>query len=719
MTFSGGDVHNRKCLSIAFSAAAIVILLALGTASALAAPPTCDPTDPDCDPPPPPPVVTHPTAHLTVVAPAPGTIVDTGAPTGDINCGADCSGSYTFTRTCQDLECTDSDFDSEVLTASGGPAGDTAEFHVCQSNPSGTTCFGETICPGEGECDLTMDANYRVSVVWKDTSPPSMPSVTGPTKVGPTVKHFTATATDNHAVTAMQFHVGDNTPSTDGTPDVDHPGTYEYDVPVADLGEGDHTLKAKALDGAGNPSDSEGTATFTVDKSANVAITSPAAGGEFQDAPSVTFTHDADVGDITCQTLNGGSVVHESACSTAYTPQITNGDGAYVARVIFTDDVGNQAIAERGFKIDTGDPNVTITSPTANQHVKSPFTPSFTATDGVTPSAQLVKRCKVDAGAAYGGCASLTASDGPHTLFVRAVDHANNVRVESVVFTADSTAPHVTVTSGPPDTSIVTSATVTYAWGSTDASPPLNATCRLDSAAAAPCASPKTLSGLSEGSHTLVLRVRDSVGNAAEVERELFVNAVRPSISITSGPGDGAIVKANSVTFGFAAAGGAVACALDSETAYRPCSSSGSDVLSGLADGAHTFRVRVRDESDDVVVQSRSFAVDTSRPRTIVNATIETNPLVFKRYTIYKRLVIKHVPRGATVSVACKGKKCPAKRFSKRGGGSVKLKKFTKRKLRVGTRLTVRVTQPGAIGKQFVIKIRKGKLPKLTISQIA
>ena len=44
--------------------------------------------------------------------------------------------------------------------------------------------------------------------------------------------------------------------------------------------------------------------------------------------------------------------------------------------------------------------------------------------------------------------------------------------------------------------------------------------------------------------------------------------------------------------------------------------------------------------------------------------------------------------------------------------------KFVKKKLRAGTRLTIRITKPGAVGKQFVIRIRAGKRPTLKISQI-
>jgi hypothetical protein len=76
------------------------------------------------------------------------------------------------------------------------------------------------------------------------------------------------------------------------------------------------------------------------------------------------------------------------------------------------------------------------------------------------------------------------------------------------------------------------------------------------------------------------------------------------------------------------------------------------------------------------------------------------------------------VPKGATVTVSCKGKRCPARRFTSRRSGNVKLGRFVKKKLGAGTTLTIRVTKPGAIGKQFVIKFRKGARPKLTIRQL-
>ena len=165
-----------------------------------------------------------------------------------------------------------------------------------------------------------------------------------------------------------------------------------------------------------------------------------------------------------------------------------------------------------------------------------------------------------------------------------------------------------------------------------------------------------------------------------------------------------------------------MSCSLDSETAFRPCSGASSDALAGLADGAHTFRVRVRDVSDDVAVASRAFAVDTSPPqdrqalRQLVGDRAATRS--FRRYTVLRQLVLKRVPAGATITVTCKGRRAPPGRCEAHGRGTVKLAKFANRKLRAGTRLTIQVTKPGFIGKRFVITIRRNKAPTLAISQI-
>ena len=307
------------------------------------------------------------------------------------------------------------------------------------------------------------------------------------------------------------------------------------------------------------------------------------------------------------------------------------------------------------------------------------------------------------------------------------MDKAGNETVVTRTFSVDGTAPDVAITGGPKEDEIVTSNAVEFTFSATDPSAPLTRSCRIDGGFG-DCSSATThsRSGLSEGAHVFELRVADAAGNTTTVKRDFVVNAVRPAVAITDGPADGAVIKAKDATFKFAASGGDVQCSLDSTTAYGPCAAGDSHTVSGLGDGGHTFRVRVRDASNDDVVQSRTFTVDTSvappanpPARPVINALLSSDYKAFRNHTIYKRLVVTGVPSGAKVSVTCKGKKCPTKSFTKVGNGNVKLAKFLKKKLRAGTKLTIRVTKEGSIGKQFVLQIRKAKRVKVTISQIA
>ena len=82
-----------------------------------------------------------------------------------------------------------------------------------------------------------------------------------------------------------------------------------------------------------------------------------------------------------------------------------------------------------------------------------------------------------------------------------------------------------------------------------------------------------------------------------------------PSLSITSGPPDASTVLGDAVTFGYAVAPGSSAvCSLDRQ-AWRPCSTSTTDVLRGLTPGYHTWNVQVSDPSAQVTLTGRDFVV--------------------------------------------------------------------------------------------------------------
>jgi Bacterial Ig domain len=106
-------------------------------------------------------------------------------------------------------------------------------------------------------------------------------------------------------------------------------------------------------------------------------------------------------------------------------------------------------------------------------------------------------------------------TDGPHTLMARAVDQAGNSSTASVsvvfdnVPDGDTTAPDTAITGGPSGSTTSTSA----GFGFRSNEPGSTFECRLDAGAWGACASPKSYSGLAQGSHTFSVRAEDAAGN--------------------------------------------------------------------------------------------------------------------------------------------------------------------------------------------------------------
>ena len=108
---------------------------------------------------------------------------------------------------------------------------------------------------------------------------------------------------------------------------------------------------------------------------------------------------------------------------------------------------------------------------------------------------------------------------------------------------------------------------------------------------------------------------------------------------------------------------------------------------------------------------------------TTLSSTTSINSLGFRKFTKLLNLSVKNLPAGATVRVTCKTKK---KKKQKRGcaykskrfttsGARAKLnlrRPFAKKRLPVGTKITITITAPGFLGKQIQYTVRAGKIPK-------
>ena len=120
------------------------------------------------------------------------------------------------------------------------------------------------------------------------------------------------------------------------------------------------------------------------------------------------------------------------------------------------------------------------------------------------------------------------------------------------------------------------------------------------------------------------------------------------------------------------------------------------------------------------------MAVATPPPRSslTVPSTTSINSLGFKKYTKLLNLSAKNLPAGATVRVTCKTKKkkqqkkgCPykSKRFTTSGArATLNLRKpFAKKKIPVGTKITITITAPGFLGKRIQYTMREAQDPQV------
>ena len=226
--------------------------------------------------------------------------------------------------------------------------------------------------------------------------------------------------------------------------------------------------------------------------------------------------------------------------------------------------------------------------------------------------------CSVDGGEAAACTSPFTRSlgDGPHTFSVRAADAAGNSDDTPAehVWEIDTAAPETTLVETPPlaDNSVM----VTFRFDSNERNAAFD--CSLDGAAYAPCTS-GSMFGVTDGTHSFAVRARDRAGNL-DASPSIFawsVDTSTPDTQLLSGPTGPQATTSAQFTFvsGDAGAGATFECAIDG-AAFAPCVSPQS--LSGLAEGPHTFSVRVRDAvgNYDPTPATRTWSVDLTPPDT-------------------------------------------------------------------------------------------------------
>jgi hypothetical protein len=226
------------------------------------------------------------------------------------------------------------------------------------------------------------------------------------------------------------------------------------------------------------------------------------------------------------------------------------------------------------------------------------------------------------------------------------------------------------------------------------------------------------------GNYTVTLTTTDNASGVARSNTAMVtvVDKTAPTISIGS-PTDGQVVtQGQQIAAQYSCA---------DETNGSGLASCAGPVPSGAAidtgtPGQKTFTVTASDKATppNTATLTHTYTVQAPPPPVVfttqrpqINISLSFLFSAGKKTTKFRSLSVKGVPKGATVTVRCKGKGCPKQSFTKKNAsGSVSLKPYLKKALRKGMVLTISVTKPGAVGMIKTLVIQSSKAPKVTTS---
>ena len=239
---------------------------------------------------------------------------------------------------------------------------------------------------------------------------------------------------------------------------------------------------------------------------------------------------------------------------------------------------------------------------------------------------------------------TLPAGNGDKTVYVKFIDGAGNVSIPfSATITLDAVVPTTPDVSVAPAISNAT--TVQATFSSTSPNGIAGYQLKVDSGSFAPASSPKTITGLSEGAHTVSVFAFDGLGNASDIgSATCTVDLTAPSAVITLDPensnGDHVLkgdltvnitsddLNADGKTEGSGVA--KVEVKLDSGDYADATGSAGSytfdadPITSATDNGTHTVYVRVTDNANNQAVISQDFTVNKNE----VSGTVSLQSLI-------------------------------------------------------------------------------------------
>ena len=223
------------------------------------------------------------------------------------------------------------------------------------------------------------------------------------------------------------------------------------------------------------------------------------------------------------------------------------------------------------------------------------------------------------------------------------------------------------------------------------------------------------------GPRTVALKISEVGGGFQIVTRTIVVNAPpQANFSISDrNPFTGARVALSSISQDPDGPLAAQEWDLDNDGLFDDAA--GAAAFATFATpGSHTVRLRVTDSKGASATAAGTVTVRVvppppppPPPPLLQGVVVRIKGSVLGGHTKVKRLLVR-APQGANVLVRCRGKSCPKKasQASRLSMGRQLRFKQLERRMRPGTRIIVRVTKPGFVGRATTFSMRKGAAPK-------
>lgn len=319
-------------------------------------------------------------------------------------------------------------------------------------------------------------------------------------------------------------------------------GIWTFESPL--LANGDHTIVASSVDGAGNLGSASQTITVdttpptvTID-GGEIAVTNDV-------TPTISGTTDIAAGQIVTLTLTRATtplsftrtalVQADQTWSIAPTG-FTTGEWTIVALV--ADPAGNETTASQVLTVDATAPVAAITSSALTNDPTPTITGSAEVGATIAVSIDGLALADVVQGANWSATTTAALGHGDHNVSVTATDVAGNATLLTQTLAVDLVAPVVSIVPGPTDSTNDTTPTIVgtsdVAIGTTvsvtiDGGAPRTALVNADGWNITPSTS------LTAGDHTIVASVTDPAGNVGTATQTLTIDTSEPTVIIDGG----------------------------------------------------------------------------------------------------------------------------------------------------------------------------------------